>query len=379
MNPKEKDAIKDSLENADPEMVPLNLLDELNDNLSNPRHNIMNQLQDYANTGHVGNLIKANNHLSIHLQKLVTLAAMSQKSRAVKPLKSVERAADELNKILVAKNEEFQKNTNELLSKINTSEKELDDLDKLIKSNKEETNGLIGKWQEQFSNAQESRSVDFSELRERLAKEARDNIDEINEKSQAKVGKVFDDFTNGIEIYIDDAETKHQRILELYGLVAGDSVAASFVENANEEKSAANFWRVISILFILGTLAWLGLAYNLNSAADLAGLIHWPKLFITISISGVALFGAAYSAQQSTKHRNIEKNTRRFALEVKAIDPFIASLTDEDKSELKKNLSDKLFGHANDSETVNHNIIDEHAFGTAFKWIEKIAEKFSIK
>src|SRR5690606_18584207 len=50
----------------------------------------------------------------------------------------------------------------------------------------------------------------------------------------------------------------------------------------------------------------------------------WHTMLIAFSISGVLLWGAAYSAQQSTRHRNNEKRARWFALEVKAFDPFIS-------------------------------------------------------
>ena len=52
---------------------------------------------------------------------------------------------------------------------------------------------------------------------------------------------------------------------------------------------------------------------------------------MSFSLTAVLLYGAAYSAQQSTKHRNNEKRARWFALEIKAIDPFISSLPESDR------------------------------------------------
>jgi hypothetical protein len=52
---------------------------------------------------------------------------------------------------------------------------------------------------------------------------------------------------------------------------------------------------------------------------------------MSFSLTAVLLYGAAYSAQQSTKHRNNEKRARWFALEIKAIDPFISSLPESDQ------------------------------------------------
>lgn len=88
------------------------------------------------------------------------------------------------------------------------------------------------------------------------------------------------------------------------------------------------------------------------------------------------LFGAAYSAQQSTKHRNNEKRDKWFALQIKAIDPFINSLTDEQQQELKKEISTQLFGsqHSEDDEKI----VNEYALTLmtkSFTDILKAAQK----
>ena len=59
---------------------------------------------------------------------------------------------------------------------------------------------------------------------------------------------------------------------------------------------------------------------------------------------GRSFFGAIYASKQSQAHRQSERRTRSFALEVKAIDPFIKSLGIDDQKELKKELSQRLFG-----------------------------------
>ena len=101
----------------------------------------------------------------------------------------------------------------------------------------------------------------------------------------------------------------------------------------------------------------------------------WFKLFITFSLSGVLLWGSAYAAQQSTKHRKNEKRTRWFALEVKAIDPFISSLDPAQKNELKKQLSERIFGQFINSEDDNSKVIDEHVFKLVADSIGSIISK----
>ncbi len=89
-------------------------------------------------------------------------------------------------------------------------------------------------------------------------------------------------------------------------------------------------------------------------------------------LTGVLLYGAAYSSQQSTRHRNNEKRTRGFALEVKAIDPFISSLGEEERNQLKRLLSEKLFRQSGNVGSSESRVFDEHAYKMIIKGIPEI-------
>ena len=86
----------------------------------------------------------------------------------------------------------------------------------------------------------------------------------------------------------------------------------------------------------------------------------WAQILTAFSLTGVLLFGAAYGAQQSARHRANERQACWFALELKAIDPFIHSLAEEDQRALKKALSDRLFGHARDLGSPESALDDHH-------------------
>jgi len=215
---------------------------------------------------------------------------------------------------------------------------------------------------------------------------------------------------------LNDGNTKHNKILELYQITADDSVGASFLKNAKDEKKQANTWRKISISFIIVTVFWMLFTYSmsLDSGSTKAKInfintttnteveidktkvavekkpsqelnsnivkaiedVPWYKLFITFSLSGVLLWGSAYAAQQSTKHRKNEKQAMWFALEVRAIDPFISTLEPADRNELKKQFSQKLFGQFSDKED-DSKVIDEHVFKMITDTIGNIISKVS--
>lgn len=209
---------------------------------------------------------------------------------------------------------------------------------------------------------------------------------------------------------IVDSKSKHQSILDLYELTAGDSVGAAYIKSANDERSQANLWRGISVGFIVITVAWLVFSFFYNAeggnifGSTSAALVSqddgasqdsneqflnipdvelgfsqidqfpWHIMLIAFSISGVLLWGAAYSAQQSTKHRNNEKRARWFALEVKAFDPFISSLDSQQQQELKRQLAERIFGQ-NSTADEDSKIVDEHALRVVSDVFGKVLSK----
>ena len=146
-----------------------------------------------------------------------------------------------------------------------------------------------------------------------------------------------------LDTMIEDGESKHKRILELYEIVAEDSATAGYAKQADDERKQANLWRWLSFSFIIVTTTWLlavvGYIHFLKE-----GLISWSAYPNIISVTGVLLFGAGYTAQQSTRHRENERKSRSLALRVAAFEPFVSPLSDDLKNGLRRDIADKIFG-----------------------------------
>ena len=94
----------------------------------------------------------------------------------------------------------------------------------------------------------------------------------------------------------------------------------------------------------------------------LTGEVNWAEVVTAASLTLVLLGAAGYSARQSKLHRETEQHMRWFALEVKAIDPFLSSLPVEQQNELKNQLSQKLFGQNRLSADRSEGSVDPAAF-----------------
>lgn len=404
------------LENLDPEITPFNQLTALNKALRN--QNITNHINAYTQDGSVPNLVAASDILTTQLTPLSLLLSLTEDVPSQKPIKELEQLIDSSTSTLVDKKNSLSEQIQNLSTSVGEKEQKLTELSGQIDQKKTELNSLTSEWQNQFSSAQESRSQEFSKWRDSFSEEKHAEIDKLIQKNEEKFDASASNLKENIDNILTDGKEKHHAILELYELTAGDSVAAGYLKNAKTEKEEADRWRSYSVRFIIGTVCWLIAAFLYNTSYVLPSssndtinlenpaikvesstsaeekatnkkknswlamklpkgstMLLWYAFLVTVSVSGVLLWGSAYSAQQSTKHRNNEKRARWFALEVKAFDPFISSLEPAQRDELKKQLTERLFGQSANNMSDDTKVIDEHAFKVVERVITSILSK----
>jgi len=389
---------EDVLSKIDPELIPINQLDSINNGLR--QQQLVAQLNAYKTSGNVANLNAANNLLTNQISSLAIFISLNNSIVSETEATNIEKLIDTSIKTLIDKKNSILEDYKILEKNIQEKQNTLESLSIQVEKKKSEIDSLISEWQNQFSTSQESRSESFNKWRDEFTNTKNDEIEKVILDNKEKFDIETKQFNENIDNILTDSKDKHESILELYGLVAGDSVASGYMSNADDEMKQANKWRLTSIGFIIATVFWMLFAYYSNAQTDIAQLeisnviksipelqalidknnnFPWFKLFITFSLSGILLWGSAYSAQQSTRHRNNEKRTRWFALEVKAIDPFINSLDLEQKNELKKQLSERLFGQFSNSKDDNAKVIDEHVFKLVADTLGGILSKIPSK
>lgn len=394
---------EDVLSKIDPELIPVNQLDAINNGLR--QQQLAAQLNAYKTSGNVANLNAANNLLTNQITSLAIFISLNTSVVSATEATNLEKLIDTSTKTLIDRKNSILEDYKTLENNIQEKQNTLESLSTQVEKKKSEINSLGAEWQNQFSTSQESRSEGFNKWRDEFTNTKNDEIEKVILANKEKFDTETKQFNENIDNILTDSKAKHESILELYGLVAGDSVASGYMSNADDEMKQANKWRLTSIGFIIATVFWMLFAYYSNAQTDIAQLnidkleisnviksipelqvlidknnnFPWFKLFITFSLSGILLWGSAYSAQQSTRHRNNEKRTRWFALEVKAIDPFINSLALEQKNELKKQLSERLFGQFAHSKDDNTKVIDEHVFKLVADTLGGILSKIPSK
>lgn len=403
---------KNSLDCIDPELVPFNQIDSLNSAL---RHqNIASQINAYEKNGNVPNLQAANDQISNQITQLAILLSLCEKENGSNPIRELEEQFDKVVDVLAKKKDALKRDIDLLTQQCTQQKDELANLEKDIENKSSELSSMTSEWQSQFSSSQESRSQEYSKWRDTFSSEKGKEVSDLIKgyETNLKEGKVS--FDKSIQDMLEDGSAKHESILELYELTAGDSVGAGYIKDASDEKGLANKWRLISVAFIAAAVVWLMVAYfkspnfpqhkndipldtvevaideksksshekpdaavrlESTSNARESDSFPWHLMLMTFSISGILLWGAAYCAQQSTKHRINERKARWFALEIKAFDPFISSLSDDQQKQLKKELAERLFGRHSMSNESEAKVTDEHAFKLVTDSVSTILSK----
>lgn len=350
------------LSQIDPEIVPMDKLSSLNSTL---RHqNIANLVNNYAQSGDKNKLTAINDQLTNQLSPLCYLNSISEPLKIYTYQNKLESLIDETSNSLIHRKDSFGNDLSKLEERSENQIKNLKDLENLIDQRKSQVDSHIANWQKQFSDAQESRIQDYNQWRNSFSSEKNEKIDNFISDYEKEVNNYKEKTISEIDILIKNSNEKYNKILELYNLVTNASINAGYIKNADEEKEQANSWRRFSIGFIIATVVWLLSAwyfYTFKLPIQVESTINWQRIFLTFSISGILLWGGAYSAQQSTKHRNNEKHNRRFALEVQAFNPFISTLEESLQKELRADLTRKIFGKSSGKEQDDCKVIDEHA------------------
>lgn len=337
----------------DAELFPEKLVSNLNNQLRQPQ--IWNEVSNYASNQNVQHLRQANDHLTGQLPLVYQIAALAGPPDAAKTVRSIEEAYSQFCKAIEKQKDEFSSLVTSLSEKVVSIESRSSEVSSDLDTLRGEVDSQLSNWQSEFTDAQTARAEEHSAQQIKRGEKFDETMREVRTKSEAETKDIstkhnerlksaFDTYMQDVEARLDDMKAKHAAILEIHGLVGTDGVAGGYQKTATDEHKAANTWRIVAMVSLGLAAAWLLLKFFLGFGQTSAGGVNWAELVTAGSLTLVLLAAAGYASRQSKTHRDLEQQMRWFSLEVKAIDPFLSSLEDADQKELKKQLSERLFG-----------------------------------
>lgn len=210
------------------------------------------------------------------------------------------------------------------LNSINSNEKTIDDLAKKV----------------------EALSLEMQRADERFRQDSNETVDRINvtsEKAKSLEGEVEKNISNAKDYFenaVSDINAQRDKLNELIGEVSGDKVAKSYEESSKIEKRSADWLRRFSIVFMLLIAGIVTFSFWETTQTD----FKWETSAFRIVIAFFLTVPSAYLARESAKHREQQYNHLQTSLTIRAIDPYISTLPEAIKHDVKKEISGHIFG-----------------------------------
>lgn len=176
----------------------------------------------------------------------------------------------------------------------------------------------------------------------KLLTESESNANNLNiriEKLEREVEVEIDKVTSLYEEALAEVETKKQQIDDILGHVSGRAVASDFEKSSAEEKKMANWLRYSSLACMAVIVGVVGYSFWETTTTE----FQWQNSVFRIVLAIILSVPAAYLARESAKHREQQYNHLQTSLDLKAINPYIASLPIDEQHKIKIEVARRLF------------------------------------
>lgn len=324
------------------------------DNVGSSLQSVTQEVQNFIANGNVAHIVNANTHGDSVLTYLAQINVQLTTEDFMAAKEAAETYRLGLEKALKA----VTGTTTQLSGDIDSLRTRSTELSDELTAERTRLSTTASEFQTQFSTAQELRSNTFANDQ----KERQDRFTTLFTDFTQKLGEQNTDFSkqrNDIarlhqadladlkKQFVDEATKLNEEILErksevekLVGVIGNLGVTSGYLTTANEAKKTVRIWQFITVFSMLFLIA---IAYEAFLPVIAAGF-NWPsfagRVFVALTVGALA----AYAGAQADKYQKIERYNRRLALELEAIGPFIAPLSEDKQADFRIKVGDRSFG-----------------------------------
>lgn len=257
---------------------------------------------------------------------------------------------NKFNEKLGLKNQNFVLRLDKLNEQIDHSNEQLssriDHLTRMV----DEEQGRIDLFTEEYQRQKDDNADQFSEqiryFNEQFNVEQSKNKDQFLEiKTEYK--KKQENLISEYEKRFKDYE---EQVKNIVGIVNTNMFSHKYKQVADNAEKRSKKWHFLAVVLIAAVAMFAIYAFMCTTNDDTS----WVKLVAKILATTTMATGAAYAARQASKQEKVERYARTVEMELVAIDPFINSLDDERKAQIKEELAFKIFGKEDVMELANN-------------------------
>lgn len=348
------------LNESDPLLLSLTTLN----NLSTIFQQSNSELQAFVGNSNPAHWVNIQNNLDGAIYNLATIP--QQTTAGVEEMLRIStnyRAA--VNGLLESVNKEgenVRRMQSDLQSRISEAAAE-------VINQKQRIDNAIASFQQQFLEAQQARQNEYLAERERRDTVENESTDAWADAHSKLVGRL----ESKTDKLIGEIDERKQHAQKLVGIIANTGMAYGFQKTANDERLEANTWKKVAaaalVVWIVVGCVFFALTYD----KDLT-LAAVARQFL-ISTPFVLLSG--FAALQVSRHQKNERSLRQAELEIASIDPFLSTLSDEDRNAVKREFATRYFGQRESEpkqkEASPSNLIE--LAGALSKAVQELAKK----
>lgn len=237
-------------------------------------------------------------------------------------------------------------------------------LNKLAKSKNEKLSPDYNVLLEELKVAQEVYSKKDAVLRKKLG-ELEIELDSVSKKTEETISNVNQQYIDAK----DSLTEKQARVDSLIETISEKVVAGNYEDSASKEKKSADWLRTTSLIFM--SVIAVVTAYSLYETT--LDSFKWENSIFRLVFIVLVSVPAAYLARESDKHRKLMNKYLQISLDLKAMDPFMASLPLDEQHRLKSEVALRIFGSKSDESNLDSYPISIHDL------LSKLIERIDVK
>lgn len=281
---------------------------------------------------------------------------------------------------LKARQTELETERDTLAERLQTLKAAIEQQDELFEAQKGRIDKLITTQQTAFNTEQQQRNTQLNEALKTHETTAKAVVEQFKKQLQTLLdakGEAADTQREGhdtkAQVQMDSLVEHLDHAKKIVGLIGNTGMTGHYQEVANRELRSAFWFRIFALaFFILMACVIMWIVYEIRSEE-----FNWEVALFRVAVAAALLAPAWYCARESTRHRKVENRNRRIELELAAINPYLESLSQENKQAVIERLADRYFGNeAPDLDASSEDNITKMPTGDLLKILEQFAKIF---
>ena len=347
----------------DPFLTPRAALDNINSYLQQAT----SYCDQYKNDGNAAHLESANGQAEgvlLQLGSIPSIRSNEELEGLSEGIVSFRRSVGQYQRYVSDEREGIE-------ARVEQAKEQLDGVSNNITAQQTRLDEVVSEFQRQFSESEERRRTEFAETE----KDQENRFREGEENRATEFRQFVEEQSAQSEKHLEDILSQKERADELVYVISNTGMVGGYQKIANDERRVAFRWQVVAVVAFIGLIAFAVFAF----VATLGGSVSWQafgaRLFVAVTFGILA----AYAASQADRHEYVERTSRRLELALASVDPYLVSLPEETRHEVKQALAMKFFGETpeTDQNTPEVNGTSADLLRMALETINEFARRSS--